>query len=482
MDLPAGRQKGDNLHPVFRHVLPLLVFCAVSLFSFQASSAPCEWTVSGKVSFLDDLYSYPKKNRALVGGRIKVWASVLESGGWALWGDTRTNSEGRYHLTKKPAMSGALWCDAKRRFKVKVVFESDKAKILTLGQAAQSHVISNRSKWREGRNVDISYRFHELNDPDRAQLSGRYVATRAAQFFYGFQKYHSWLKRQDLDPRKFQVVWPSGKGSTLEQHMWSPPLGAVLIPKSEFWFYDENGKKWTYRSTEGRDAKDCLHEGLHQWFHDHVYVPNYLVGATLGTHDFLETAALSFYEAVAEMIALSIDQDIFPDAFDSGLPKPQDFNTMLRVFREAKKKSGENYYTQFELDALVRRNGNAWQKDLYRSEYAVKNYLALLMDENWFEHAPDYGSLTPENTPDVTFDCRQVPSPLFSPVELLRALKAWRGEFNGRIPEGERGITGFYDLLASQDPDFSEYRDLLIKMGNPHYGDHVSGWQACQQY
>lgn len=465
----------------FRFFVFVLLFFLVGSATAQAGA--CKWNVKGKITFLDDLFS-TNKNLPLAHAKVKIWASVLDAGGWNLWGTVRTGVHGEYHVQATPAMSGSLWCDAKRRFKVKIIFANSKIRILDAQRVLSGFEIADRAKWRSGRTVTINYHFDDLVDNHRKDTNGHYVTTRAAQIFYGYRKIFRFLERNGLEPRPFTVVWPSESGSPTIPRMWSPPTGRVIIPKSEFWSYDESRDKWTYVGAQLYSAKDHIHELLHQWFHDNVYVPNYLVGDTLGSHDFLESPALSFYEALPEIIAVAVDQDIFESSYNR-LPSLRKFSGIYNAFRAAKKDSGEKYYTKTELDNLIHNNSAQWKHDLYRSEYAVQYYLALLMNSNWPLFNPNDSvnhNLLSQNAGYLAgvFDCSDVQTPFYTAVDLLRALKRWRSDFGGIIPAGESNLIGFYNSLARHSAEFVDYRSFLLKLGNPHYANKIWGWDVCE--
>lgn len=461
----------------------LLAAGLLLLLSQPAYAGVCQWTVQGKVKVLDDLFS-DGATLPLAGAKVKVWASVLESGGWALWGSDRISKNGKYRVSAIPALSGPIWCDAKRRFKVTVIFENSGVGIATRSGTMQKYVISNKEKWRPGRNVNINYTFKTLTDKKRKQLEGRYVATRAAQFFLGFKKIHKFLAQNNLKPDPFLVAWPSDAGSELAPRMWSPPLGVIMIPKSEFWFLNQDTNKWDFSGVSLGKAKDILHEALHQWFHKHVYVPNYLSGATLRTHDFLETPEMSFYEAIPEVMAKALDQDIF-DYPGIGLSVPSPFSAIQNAFATAQNAStGKKYFTEEELSELIEENGSEWKKYMARAELTVGNMLLFLLRPKWYEFNPNRGMLSGYEglfnytLPDY-FDCTGVPEQNFTPVEILHALKSWKSAFEGTIPTNKRDIRKFMDWLTVENPDFSRWKNLILKLGNPHYDSMIWGWDAC---
>lgn len=453
------------------------------LLSQPAYAGVCQWTVQGNVEVLDDLFS-DGLTLPLAGAKVKVWASVLESGGWALWGSDTIKQNGKYRVLAVPALSGPIWCDARRRFKVTVIFKNTDVGVVSRFGTAQKHVISDKNAWHSGRTVDINYTFKILTDKKRKQLEGRYVATRAAQFFLGFKKIHAFLSQNHLKPDPFRVVWPSEAGSKLAPRMWSPPLGVILIPKSEFWYLNKDTDKWSFTGGNLTKAKDILHESLHQWFHKHVYVPNYFSGATLRTHDFLETPELSFYEAIPEVLAKALDQDIF-DSPGIGLSVPSRFLAIKNAFATAENESsGEKHFTEDELNELIMENGPQWKKYLARAEFTVNNTLLFLIRPKWHNFNPNWGMLSgyeglSSSSLPYYFDCTEVPEQNFTPVEILQALKSWKSAWGGTIPVHKRDIREFMDWLTVANPDFSSWKNLIFKLGNPHYNNKIWGWDAC---
>ncbi|MBU0506996.1 MAG: hypothetical protein ABII18_02485 [bacterium] len=485
----------------------LFGFCISLTLISHSAFATCSWTVSGYAKYYDDFFVTQEttQSKGIKNATIKIWASTIPSGGWRYWGSDVLDEQGNYSITKTPAQSDPIGCDLRRRFKVKVYLDHDKARIVNPGLQTRTILISNLNQWKTGPNLTINRTFSELIDTSRGELSGDYVDTRAAQLFVGYQDLFDFFDDLELDPIKHKAVWPDGAGDLNYEQAWSPPGGYVRIPKSEYWLLQNN--QWEYvgdfhsdtfkaQTTKLQKVETQIHELLHQWFNTYVYTPSFASGSKPYTHEFYETPAVSLYEAIP--VAYSVQLRLL---WSNGYISPTvsvPYNVIFSDVLAAPKMGGGTYEYQ-ELRDDIDNNTAEWQEILQSAELTIKSFLQLIIRTSWY-HAflgNDYvnSNLLIDNTTvqitsnmyytnDITkdYDCSELPQALFTPQEILKLLMEWKTESPGNtVPESERNSEGFYEFLKTMKPEYSEYIDILWQFYNPHYAGERLNLEICPE-
>lgn len=463
------------------------------------------WKVNITVRVKNDLFvQNPGEEfiiEPLIGIRIILFASTLNNGGWVAWGSGVTDSNGAVKIVKSPIDKSRIGYKKARRFKYVVQFSNAKAKIVDGGLALRKSTIITE-KYR-GDTVDITHTYDEVEDSRwTVNMSTRYKDTRSAQMLVGYTKINNLLREWNAGAIKFQLVWPDGKG-THNNKGWSPPGGFVRISRSWFWLYKD--KQWINPFKDMTDdtgdskqkARDWIlreltHEAVHQWFYSRIYTPVWKVHNTGGTHDFLEDPSLAFFEAIAEFMAIQINDELF-NVDPTRRNRVRSRHGIYEKFKDARKASGKAYFLDSrELTPMIEGRGRkysnirVWHKQFYRAEVVAANYLNLLILKNWYKY--DFGESFKSGGNYIQLSGGKIykstlRSELFRPKDLAHAIVRWRDRYSDKIiPERERGIVGFYNYLERKERayrnNFSQYKHLLLKLGDPHYAGKVNGKDA----
>jgi hypothetical protein len=479
----------------------LIMMMLLLTFITSNALATCSWTVSGYAKYYENYITTQEvtQSKGIKNATIKIWASTMPSGGWNYWGSDRIDTQGNYSITKKPAQSDPIGCDLRRRFKVKVYLDHAKARIVDPGLQTRTILISNLNQWKSGRNVTINRTFSELIDSSREQLSGDYVDTRAAQLFVGYQNLYDFFDDLDLDPIQLKAVWPDGSGSTDYDQAWSPPGGYVRIPKSEYWSHlsgtweyigDFHASSLIAQTTKLQKVITQIHEVLHQWFNEYVYVPSFASGKKPYTHEFYETPAVALYEAIPVAYTVQLKNLWYTGSTSPTVCTP--YNEMFTQFFAEPKTGGAKFEYQ-ELRDAIDDNSIEWQDSLESAELAITGFLQLLIRGNWYYAflGNDYVNsdlLINNTTVQITstmnytedliqdYDCSELPQYLFTAHEIFKLLKEWKEVSPGNtVPESERNSEGFYNFLKEVKPEYADYIDIVWQFYNPHYaGEHLN--------
>ncbi len=497
----------------------LFATLATLTFASEAIAGTCKWRVEGDVKVLDNLWAAkadPKVSveRGLEGAKVRIMAATLP-GLFVPWGEVEVDKKGHYEKTVTPAESDPIGCALPRFFRVVLVLENTKVKIAPefpplapglpamfpawVWPLADEGVAQKRTPDVNGmRTAYFSKTFSELKDPDRTSVallphknsrdSGLHNMTRAAQMFWGYQRTYDKMLALKLEPIKVNVVWPSGVGSKDDRGFSDPVIDHTRIRKS--WFWSKND--WAWVQTE------LTHEYVHQWFNAKVYEPGFLGGKEwTSTHDFKETPALTFYEEAAEFLAVGLNQATFSFTLNPGLENfgfgVRNPGAIYSAFAAAtfapdgKPDEKANYYDAGALKVLINGNSDVWLKDLDKANVSVRNYLRLLVLQNW--HGHEFGSnylttpgeaLPAEPGPK---NCKMMPAEMFTFPEVARAMLQWKGAKGGRSVK-DQSLSGFYEYLAGAHPKFAPHRELFHALGNPHFAqkgsrENKNAWDDC---
>ncbi|MBL6990776.1 MAG: hypothetical protein ISR65_13405 [Bacteriovoracaceae bacterium] len=467
----------------------------------------CNWKVYGRLEVKNDLFiSAPGSNAhsqrvPISDVKVRLWASTLNSGGWASWGSTRSNSAGNYQIRKRPREADPIGCNKRRRFKIKLEFDGRSARVLNPGMQTQSYTFMTSKK--DGKEVRVNkYLNTTVDDRNRGQtISTSYKATRAAQIYWAYRLLYQKANAWNVGAEKISVVWPDGLGN-MDLLGWSAPGCCVRITRSWFWYKSDDTNVWVnifdrsgYSWRRKWATRELTHEWVHQWFNKNAYIPNFTGGRTPGTHDFLETHQVTFYEEFAEFAAVFLNQEVF-HIVDNNYDNTEILNRygVYKAFKDARRPNGRPYYSDGRvLKPMIRQNSRKWKKDLYRAQDSVANYLRLLISPSWFRKSYGTESFSGTTTKPtrifidpIQYDCSDVSVRMFTPRQILHAISRWKNAFsNRRIPDADRGILGFYNYLGRRSNtyqnDFDQQKSLFFKLGNPHYAGKKDGIDACQK-
>ncbi|NOQ72369.1 MAG: hypothetical protein GQ574_10235 [Crocinitomix sp.] len=464
------------------------------------------WKVNITVRVKNDLFvknpGIDSVIEPLVGVRVILSASTVQSGGWVPWGSGVTDANGTVRIIKSPIDSGRIGYKKPRRFKYIVQFSNSKAKIVDGGLGLRKSTIITGGK--NGDEVNLTHTFDEVEDGRwTVNMTTGYKDTRSAQMLVGYTKVNNLLRVWNAGAIRFQLVWPDGKG-TATYSGWSPPGGFVRIARS--WFCAYSDKKWVNPfknksidpSGDKKYERDWIlreltHEAVHQWFYARIFTPAWKVHNTGNTHDFLEDPALAFFQAVAEFMAIQINDELF-DIDPTLFRRVRTRHNIYEKFKDARKASGTAYFMDSrELVPMIEGRGRkytdirVWHKQFYRAELVANNYLNLLLLKDWFKH--DFGDdfKTGDNYVSIkrskTAYNETLSRVLFRPKDIAHAIVRWRDQYpKKKIPASERGIEGFYRYLASKQRtyrnNFGRYKQLLLNLGDPHYAGKLNGKDA----
>lgn len=470
---------------------------AVGLLGLGVSSgahATCVWTVNGRLTVTDDVFvpSNAAQVRSLRDVRVKVWATTQNANIWTLWGETTTDSAGNYTVSVIPAQSSASGCTRDRRIKVKVFLDGAYARVSRDLVTDYDFAANNINTWHSnsdpnGRVVTLNKSLNTTTDPTNSSVA--YRDTRAAQLYLGYRKIFLKLQEWDLNPGKSKLYWPAEVG-------FSPPGGWVHIDRGWFRYQDTDGS-WRMSSDGGLTTsrwrwtqRELTHELLHQWFYRNVYTPSFVSGASLDTHDFLESSALALFEEAAEVQAIHLNELIF-GIIDPAKGRQVRTRQGIRCgFENARRPNGNLYFSSSELDQLIGSNSAEWREYLNRANDSVANYLGLLVEPDWFlkdfdrSDSTDSGCLLiPALASTGPLACVGLPSPMFSIVEVMNGMKNWRFVYpDDQIPDSQRSVKELYDhLSAAYSNRFGALKETFLAFGNPSFQGvaGMNGPDAC---
>ncbi len=446
------------------------------------ASATCVWTVTGALTVADNLFASgtTAQARGLRDVRVKVWATTQSADIWTSWGEATTNSAGQYWVAVIPSQSGASGCTRSRRIKVKAFLDGPTARVSRDLITDYDFEVNNFDTWHansdvNGRTVTLNKNLNTTTDPTNSSVA--YRDTRAAQLYLGYRKIHLQLEAWNLNPGKARLYWPAEAG-------FSPPGGWVHINRNWFRYQDSSGA-WQISSDGGLDTgrwrwvqRELTHELLHQWFYRNVYTPSFVGGASLSTHDFLESPALTLFEEAAEVQAIHVNEAVFGIVDPTKGVQVRSRPGIRCSFESVRRPSGSYYFTLSEVAQLIDSDSAEWRDLLDRANVSVASYLALLHEPNWFlmdfDLARTGGSgcqLLPTIIPSPATLCTGLPSPMFTIAEAMGAMKNWRNLYSDdRIPDSQRSLKEYYDYLSAAFPyRFGAYKEKFLRFGNPAF-------------
>ncbi|MBI2520662.1 MAG: hypothetical protein HYV97_09600 [Bdellovibrio sp.] len=462
-----------------------ILIILLGMIILPIAEATCIWTVTGKLTVKDNIYvpSTSTMIKNLEDVKVKVWATTLTADIWTHWGTTRTDSEGNYSVSVIPAQNSASGCTHSRRIRVKAYLDGDYARISSDLITNYDIEINNFLTWHSnssvnGRTVTLNKYLNNTTDTSNSGIARSYRDTRAAQAYLGYRKLYLKLDEWNLNPGKSKLYWPAEFG-------FSPPGGWVHIDRN--WFRNKDSSNvWHMNNENGLTSstwrwtvRELTHELLHQWFFRNVYTPNFIAGTTADTHDFIESASLALFEEAAEVQAIHINELVFGINDEAKNRQVLSREGIRCTFENAKRNNGEFYFSLSEIDSMIDANSTEWRDYLNRANSSVANYLALLVEPNWFrkdfDNTDDINSgclLRPAISTGLVL-CAGLPSPMFSIVEAMIGLKNWRFAYpDNHIPDGQRNVKEYYDYLSAfYSPRFGAHKERFLHFGNPAYQD-----------
>ncbi|MEE2786681.1 MAG: hypothetical protein VX589_05025 [Myxococcota bacterium] len=449
---------GDNMHT-------FLVALSASLMLGQAH-ARCSYTVTGRITVDDQLFSTSATTRNVVGATVVIDASRGTKHPFARWGTARTNAKGYFRLNK----TIRTFCRQKRRFKVSLKFSNDKVKLETPAFQPRVQPIMQTSMkgTRKGSKWSVSLgRIHlpyagYTTEPGRQ----RHFANRLALLWYAYQIQYDTFKRWGLKPKTIRTIYPNGPGETGWADFFS---GRSRLNRK--WF--THSKRWS--------RTEALHEPVHIWWNQHLFLPWFLTGRVGNTHELKESPPLALYEAFAEWVANVLNRDIFRVSLYTDLER-NTRHEIYQIFRDAvhfkpngKRGRKKVWPDTNKLRRLFKAPTSTFRKAFWSSEHVVMNYLNILTTSRWYRKA--YGTMDESSVPNEfsATPCPGVPEQLFTPDELMRALLDWHATKRTKV--GQRGMDSFMRYLRDTRHGFRPYYKLVLDLGNP--GKTVAPKAAC---
>ena len=103
----------------------------------------CTWRVKGRLQVYERDTTGEHRNRPLAGIDVRVYGSLINNGGFGIWGTPRTDAGGNYSFAKRKSCS-------RRNLKVQARFRNDKLSINEPGASDWMKIYETGAKRRAG--------------------------------------------------------------------------------------------------------------------------------------------------------------------------------------------------------------------------------------------------------------------------------------------------------------------------------------------
>lgn len=371
----------------------------------------CNWTVEGRLQVDENATTGEFVDRPLAGIEVRVYGSLINNGGFASWGTTHTDSNGRYKYTKRKSCS-------KRNLRVQARFRNDDLEVNTPGHLDWMKIYETTSK-RSAGTLDLGTRrfsltsFGDLRDFDN---------NTRAKFYYVVDSAMKALRARDpwfAFDRKIKIRYPA---VTTNDKSWADGISMTA-----------------YMARGDRDIDALLHEVMHLWNYQHNYGTTDWIGAVLDgtTHGFQEEPNVAFHEGFAEFAKDGLLHEVWGRA----LPRP-------RTRWWLNEKGLVDLRTLERNDAGVKYG--LWlltSKDIYRYVFGVAH-------DDRYKVAADRidQPVGCPRTPDVDF---------WDVLRVFRAnpAKGWSRDWE--VHRDSYGLRRFYNRAADILDNFSEADEQL---------------------
>ena len=253
----------------------------------------CTWRVKGRLMVRENATTGDFRDRPLAGMDVRIYGSLLNNGGFGIWGTVRTNSQGYYSLAKRKSCS-------RRKLRVRARFRGHELTINEPGASDWMRIYESTSTRRSG-TLDLGSRKFSLTSYGALRDWGN---IQRATFWYTLKTVMDRMKSENswfAFDRTVRVRYPA----------WTT-----------------NGKSWAdgisstaYIATGDGEIETVLHEVMHLWNYQHNYGTTNWLRAVLGdgsTHGLQEEPNVAFHEGFAAWAQEELRHEIW----GNGKPRP----------------------------------------------------------------------------------------------------------------------------------------------------------------